>query len=138
MLDHMGFAAKDHDRSKTFYEQARVPRTQRRQGFPGRSRRLWQGRARRVLDQSAGPPRAQGRLHIAFTADSREGSFTPTTTARVSSTQTATTSRPSATFAAPVAIIVPWKEPRSRRQFGLSCGARSGSAALSRGATRLT
>ena len=25
MLDHMGFAVKDYDRSKTFYEQALIP-----------------------------------------------------------------------------------------------------------------
>ena len=97
MLDHMGFAVKDYDRSKTFYEQALVPLgLSVVKDFPGAAAGSGKDGPAALWIKAQGRP-VQGRLHTAFTADSHEGSFTPTTTARVSSIQTATTSRPSAT-----------------------------------------
>jgi catechol 2,3-dioxygenase-like lactoylglutathione lyase family enzyme len=72
VLDHMGFAVRDYDRSKAFYEQALAP--------------LGLGLVKEPKGQAAGFGRdgwasfwieaqgrpVQGRLHVAFSADSRE------------------------------------------------------------------
>jgi catechol 2,3-dioxygenase-like lactoylglutathione lyase family enzyme len=72
VLDHMGFTVRDYDRSKAFYEQVLAP--------------LGVGLVKEPMGQAAGFGRdgwpsfwieahgrpVQGRLHVAFTAGSRE------------------------------------------------------------------
>jgi catechol 2,3-dioxygenase-like lactoylglutathione lyase family enzyme len=72
MLDHLGFAVRDYDRSKAFYETALAP------SGSASSRSRWARAAGFGKDghasfwiEAQGRP-VQGRLHIAFTADSRE------------------------------------------------------------------
>jgi catechol 2,3-dioxygenase-like lactoylglutathione lyase family enzyme len=72
MLDHVGFAVKHYDRSKTFYEKALAPLgvsllmepAGAAAGF-GEDGKAW------FWIESHGRP-VPGRLHIAFGADSRE------------------------------------------------------------------
>jgi catechol 2,3-dioxygenase-like lactoylglutathione lyase family enzyme len=72
VLDHVLFAVRDYDRSKAFYEQVLAPLglslikepMGAAAGF-GKA-----GRASFWIDAQGRP--VQGRLHIAFTADSRE------------------------------------------------------------------
>jgi catechol 2,3-dioxygenase-like lactoylglutathione lyase family enzyme len=72
MLDHMGFAVRDYDRSKAFYEKALAPLGLTLQmeplgeaagfGEDGKASFWIEARGRAV----------QGRLHVAFEVDSRE------------------------------------------------------------------
>ncbi|MFZ0088142.1 MAG: VOC family protein [Solirubrobacteraceae bacterium] len=72
MLDHMGFAVKDYDRSKTFYEQALIPLgLSVLKDFPGAAAGFGKDEHAAFWVEAQGRP-VQGRLHIAFTADSRE------------------------------------------------------------------
>jgi catechol 2,3-dioxygenase-like lactoylglutathione lyase family enzyme len=72
MLDHMGFAVRDYDCSKAFYEQALFPLglsliTEPMGAAAGFGKN---GHASFWIEAQGRP--VQGRLHIAFTADSRE------------------------------------------------------------------
>ena len=64
MLDHMGFAVRDYDRSKAFYEQALFPLGLSLIKEPmGAAAGFGKNRPRLVLDRSAGSPRAGQAPH---------------------------------------------------------------------------
>lgn len=72
VLDHMGFAVRDYDRSKAFYEQALAPLGLSLVKEPmgqaaGFGRDGWTS----FWIEAQGRP-VQGRLHVAFSADSGE------------------------------------------------------------------
>ena len=72
VLDHVGFAVRDYDRSKAFYEQALAPLGLSLLKEPmgqaaGFGRDGWAS----FWIEAQGRP-VQGRLHLAFSADSRE------------------------------------------------------------------
>ena len=72
MLDHMGFTVRDYDRSKAFYEQALVPLGLSLIKEPmGAAAGFGTGGHASFWIEAQGRP-VQGRLHIAFGADSRE------------------------------------------------------------------
>jgi catechol 2,3-dioxygenase-like lactoylglutathione lyase family enzyme len=72
VLDHIGFAVRDYGRSKAFYEQVLVPLglslIKEPQGAAAGFGK--DGHALFWIEAQGRP--VQGRLHIAFTADSRE------------------------------------------------------------------
>lgn len=72
MLDHMGFAVRDYHRSKAFYEQALAPLGLSLIKEPmGAAAGFGKDGHASFWIEAQGRP-VQGRLHIAFTADSRE------------------------------------------------------------------
>ena len=72
MLDHMGFAVRDYDRSKAFYEQALAPLGLSLIKEPmGAAAGFGKSGHASFWIEAQGRP-VQGRLHVAFTADSRE------------------------------------------------------------------
>ncbi len=72
MLDHMGFAARDYERSKSFYEQALAPLGLSLIKEPmGAAAGFGRDGHASFWIEAQGRP-VEGRLHIAFTADSRE------------------------------------------------------------------
>lgn len=71
MLDHMGFAVKDYDRSKSFYEQVLAPLGFRViKNFPGAAAGFGKDGHASFWIEAQGRP-VQGRLHIAFAAENR-------------------------------------------------------------------
>jgi catechol 2,3-dioxygenase-like lactoylglutathione lyase family enzyme len=72
MLDHVGFAVKDYDRSKAFYEKALAPLGLSLLMEPaGEAAGFGEDRKASFWIESHGRP-VQGRLHIAFGVDSRQ------------------------------------------------------------------
>jgi catechol 2,3-dioxygenase-like lactoylglutathione lyase family enzyme len=72
MLDHVGFAVKDYDRSKAFYEKALAPLGLSLLTEPvGKAAGFGEDEKASFWIESHGRP-VQGRLHIAFGVDSRE------------------------------------------------------------------
>jgi catechol 2,3-dioxygenase-like lactoylglutathione lyase family enzyme len=73
VLDHMGFAVRDYDRSKAFYEQALAPLGfSVVKDFEGAAAGFGKDGHAAFWIEAQGRP-VQGRLHFAFTADSRAG-----------------------------------------------------------------
>jgi catechol 2,3-dioxygenase-like lactoylglutathione lyase family enzyme len=71
VLDHIGFAVKDYDRSKAFYEQVLVPLGLSLIKEPmGEAAGFGKDGHASFWIEAQGRP-VQGRLHIALTADSR-------------------------------------------------------------------
>ena len=72
MLDHMGFAVRDYDRSKAFYEQALLSLGLSLIKEPmGAAAGFGKDGHASFWIEAHGRP-VQGRLHVAFAADSRE------------------------------------------------------------------
>ncbi len=72
MLDHVGFAVKDYDRSKAFYEKALAPLGFSLLAEPaGEAAGFGEEGKASFWIESHGRP-VQGRLHIAFGVDSRK------------------------------------------------------------------
>jgi catechol 2,3-dioxygenase-like lactoylglutathione lyase family enzyme len=72
VLDHMGFAVRDYDRSKAFYEKALAPLGLSLINEPmGAAAGFGKDGHASFWIEGQGRP-VQGRLHVAFTADSRE------------------------------------------------------------------
>ena len=72
MLDHVGFAVKDYDRSKAFYEKALAPLGLSLLMEPaGEAAGFGEDGKASFWIESHGRP-VQGRLHIAFGVDSRQ------------------------------------------------------------------
>lgn len=71
MLDHMGFAVKDYERSKSFYEQVLAPLGFKViKDFPGAAAGFGRDGHAAFWIEAQGRP-VQGRLHIAFAAENR-------------------------------------------------------------------
>ena len=71
-LDHVGFAVRDYDRSKTFYELALAPLGFKLVKEPmGAAAGFGRDEIASFWIEAQGRP-VQGRLHLAFTAESRE------------------------------------------------------------------
>jgi catechol 2,3-dioxygenase-like lactoylglutathione lyase family enzyme len=71
MLDHVGFAVRDYQRSKAFYEKALAPLGMVLVMEPsGEAAGFGKGENRSFWIEARGEP-VRGRLHIALTADSR-------------------------------------------------------------------
>jgi catechol 2,3-dioxygenase-like lactoylglutathione lyase family enzyme len=72
VLDHMGFAVRDYDRSKAFYEQALAPLGLGLVKEPmGEAAGFGQDGKAAFWIEARGRP-VEGRLHVAFSAKSRE------------------------------------------------------------------
>ena len=72
MLDHVGFAVSDYERSKAFYERALAPLGFRLlMEFSGASAGFGRDDGIEFFVEAEGEP-VRGRLHIAFSAETRE------------------------------------------------------------------
>jgi len=72
MLDHVGFAVSDYDRSKAFYQKALAPLGISLLLEPaGQAAGFGQDGERFFWIEAQGRP-VQGRLHVAFTVEDRE------------------------------------------------------------------
>ena len=133
MFDHVGLNVRDYEASKRFYEQAlALARLRRRDGVPDEWKAAGSGRRASRSSGSRSASRSAPATHVAFAAPDRatvdafhaaalaaggtdngaaghpRARTTRPTTARSSSTPTATTSRPSATGPLPRLRRVPW------------------------------
>src|SRR5436305_12038260 len=73
MLDHIGFAVKDYDRSTSFYEQVLAPLEFRViKDFPDAAAGFGKDGQASFWIEAQGRP-VRGRLHIAFAAENRAG-----------------------------------------------------------------
>jgi catechol 2,3-dioxygenase-like lactoylglutathione lyase family enzyme len=72
VLDHLGLAVKDYARSKAFYQKALAPLGLTLLMEPmGEAAGFGEGGTPSFWIEASGRP-VQGRLHVAFTADSRD------------------------------------------------------------------